>query len=290
MEQTIKNNNVPGSIRGPVGYLGPEGTFSEEAAQAFFSADVLLLPHGSIAAVYEAFNQRTIEAAVLPMENSIEGAVNQTLDELIEHPGLFIIGEVILAIRHHLLVRDAVDWRTIKAVYSHPQALAQCRKFLEGQMPAVELVATESTAEGARKVALAGEPQEPKGAIASQFAAQRYGLVTGLADVQDRANNKTRFVVIGRQLTEPTGCDKTSLVFALPQDRPGGLYAILKEFADRQINLTRIESRPTKQELGQYLFFIDCVGHHRDPMVAEALNAIGKFTVLTRVLGSYVQG
>ncbi|KAB2954630.1 prephenate dehydratase [Heliorestis acidaminivorans] len=272
------------------GYLGPEGTFSEEAAQVFFSyqeQEVSLSPFSSIPLLYDALGKREVDLAMLPVENSIEGTVNQTLDELIEHPSLLISGEIILSIHHCLLVRPDQEWAKLERVYSHPQALAQCRTFLEKNLAETALFPTLSTAEGAQIVA---KSTEPYGAIASRFAALRQGLEVAVPDIQSKQNNKTRFLVIGRQLTEPTGADKTSIVFALPQDRPGGLYSILKEFAERQINLTRIESRPTKQELGHYLFFIDCLGHQRDPMVAEALHAIGKNTILTRILGSYKIG
>ncbi|MCW2278306.1 prephenate dehydratase [Heliophilum fasciatum] len=272
-----------------VGYLGPQGTFSEEAAQQFFTSAAQLLPLLSIAAVYEALCYGDVEAAVLPMENSIEGAVNQTIDELIEHPGLMITGELILPIHHHLLVAPGQDWQQVEKVYSHPQALAQCRKFLLNQLPQAQAVPAGSTAEGAAKVARGAQDGAAVAAIATAFAAERYGLQAVQQDVQDRPNNKTRFWVIGRQWAAPTGDDKTSLVCALPSDQPGGLYGILGEFARRNINLTRIESRPTKRELGQYLFFIDCVGHHCDPVLAEALQAIAQFAILTRVLGSYRQ-
>ncbi|ABZ84482.1 chorismate mutase/prephenate dehydratase [Heliomicrobium modesticaldum Ice1] len=281
---------LAGAVKGPVGYLGPEGTFSEEAARAFFLPDTTLRPFSSISAVYEALSLWEIEAAILPLENSIEGTINQTLDELVENPGLFIFGELILPVHNHLLVPPGVDWTRVVEVYSHPQPLAQCRRFLEAKLPNARLIATASTVEGAKKALELTVPEAPRAAVGSAFAARRLGLQIAQSDIQSRPNNKTRFVVVGRQLTEPTGNDKTSLVCSLPQDRPGGLYAILKEFAEREINLTRIESRPTKHELGQYLFFIDFVGHQRDRTVAEALNAIGQFTTLTRVLGSYLRG
>ncbi|QGG47732.1 prephenate dehydratase [Heliorestis convoluta] len=227
----------------------------------------------------------------MPVENSIEGTVNQTLDELIENPSLLISGEIIVSIHHCLLVAPDCDWRQVEKVFSHPQALAQCRPFLEKKLPGATLIPTLSTAEGAQKVTtMQGDEKKYSAAIASAFAASRHDLQVANFSIQSHDNNKTRFLVMSRQLTEPTGDDKTSLVCALPQDRPGGLYSILKEFAERQINLTRIESRPTKQELGHYLFYIDCVGHQRDPRVAEALKAIGKNSILTRILGSYKKG
>ncbi|MBC9783128.1 prephenate dehydratase [Heliobacterium chlorum] len=287
---TDVKSKLAGSVQGPVGYLGPEGTFSDEAAQAFFLPETPRRPYSTIPMVYEGLNRWEIDAAVLPIENSIEGAVNQTLDALIENPGLFIVGEIILPVRHHFLVPPDVDWTEVTEVYSHPQPLAQCRHFLENRLPNAQATATNSTAEGAKKALQVSTAESPKGAIASEFVAMTYGLEIAVRDVQSRPNNKTRFVVVGRQLTEPTGNDKTSIVCALPSDRPGGLYEILREFAEREINLSRIESRPTKYELGQYLFFIDCAGHQRDRKVSEALNAIGRFTILTRVLGSYVRG
>lgn len=266
-----------------VAYLGPAGTFSEAAAiQAFPDAEYLAETSGDAAA------QRVIRGeathAVLPIENSLEGAVTTTLDLLIRETALSICGETVLDVKQCLMVRPGVDPAAITTIYSHPQSLGQCRGFLERNYPQARLVAALSNASA---VVIVMESEEPSGAIGPELAATIYGATVVAAGIQDASNNQTRFVHVALQDHPPTGRDKTSLAFGSFQDRPGALVAVLNVFADAGINLTKIESRPSRDYLGHYVFLVDMEGHRTDPVVGPALEQIRTMVTGLRVFGSY---
>jgi prephenate dehydratase len=260
-----------------IGVLGPEGTFSERAAKKWSpQADIIFFD--DIEDVLLAVEGGNVELGVVPLENSLEGGVGITLDLLLNSEAK-IVGEVNVPIRHCLLGRS----ESIKMILSHPQALAQCRKYLKQHYPGVELRATGSTTHAAK---LAQEFPE-MAAIASEKNAELYGLRVLERDIQDGRENVTRFAVVALDAPLPTGRDKTSLVIYLERDRPGALWDILGEFAARGINLTRIESRPSKRELGDYYFYIDLEGHLSDGALQDALFGMEKKAAMVKVLGSY---
>lgn len=267
-----------------VAYLGPEGTFSHEAAVVWGAARGIssFFPAENLLQVVQAVLEGRCEAAVLPLENSIEGSVNLTQDLLLEEPSLKIIGEVILEVRHCLASNER-DLENITEVWSHPHALAQCRKFLAKHLPKARLCPATSTA-GAFILATS---RKGSAAIGSSFAARFYKLPVLRQGIEDYPGNKTRFIIVSQKDIPGQGPYKTSLVLALPENRPGGLYNILRDFAEAGINLTRIESRPTKKELGEYLFFLDCEGHAESEPLARVLASLRPRTSLLRVLGSY---
>lgn len=270
------------------GYLGPRGTFTEEAARRYQERtedDTRLVPYDDIPTLLRAVDRGALRWAVVPIENSLEGTVAITVDMLVHEIASPIVGEVMLPVRHHLLVPPGLQRDRIEVVLSHPQALAQCRGWLEKALPHARPEATASTAEAARQVAAGERPFAA--AIANAAAAALYGLHTAARDIQDSGNNMTRFVAVGGPVPGPTGDDKTSLAFAFPEDRPGNLYRALGEFARRNINLSKLESRPAKKALGNYVFLIDLEGHQDDAIVAEALAALRDQCSLCKVLGSY---
>jgi prephenate dehydratase len=221
----------------------------------------------------------------VPIENSIEGSVPLTLDALaFGEPGVFIRGEIAIPISMNLLVRAGTALRDIKVVRSQPHALAQCRGWLSENLPGVTLEPTSSTAEAAR---LAAEGGDGAAALGHRLAGERYGLTVLASDVQDFGDNATRFVVLSRTMSPPSGTDKTSVVFFFGKDRPGQLVRILDEFALRGINLSKIQSRPTKRGLGEYCIFVDASGHVTESRVAGALRSIHRHVAEIRVLGSY---
>ncbi len=262
-----------------IGVLGPEGTFSERAAKRYCPA-ARLRYFRDFEEVIAAVERGEVEMGVVPLENSLEGSVGQTLDALLSRD-VKIAGEINLRVRHCLLGVGRPE--EVKVILSHPQALAQCRGYLKRRFPEAELRTTGSTSHAAK---LAGEFSE-MAAIADAEAAERYGLSVIERDVQDSERNVTRFVVVGREMPEPTGRDKTSLAVYLERAEPGALWEVLGEFAKRRINLTKIESRPSKRGLGDYYFFIDLEGHVSDPLVEEALARIRERAAMTKVLGSY---
>jgi prephenate dehydratase len=226
-----------------------------------------------------AVEEKAVDVGVVPLENSLEGAVGLTMDSLL-HLQVSIIGEVNLPIRNCLLGKGGSE---IKVILSHPQALAQCRHYIRDHYPSAEVRTTGSTSHAAK---LAQEFPE-MAAIAGAGAAEKYGLLVLARDIQDAVENVTRFAVVGDEMMPATGRDKTSLVIYLAKDRPGALYEILREFAGRGINLTRIESRPSRRGLGDYYFYIDLEGHVSDRPVEEALWGIEKKASMVKVLGSY---
>ncbi|NLJ23866.1 MAG: prephenate dehydratase [Firmicutes bacterium] len=274
-----------------LGYLGPRGTFSEQAATLYRShmsmgETTKLQPFRSIVELILAADRGVIDASVVPLENSLEGPVALTLDMLAHEVDLKMAAEIIVSVRHHLLGRRQTGYHEIKTVISHPQALGQCRVFLQKNLPTAELATASSTAEAARIVA---RGDGTSAAIGNMSAASVYELEVLASDIQDNRDNATRFCVLARTDSPPTGDDKTSIVFSPRANRAGVLYEQLWEFASRGIDLTRIESRPAKRILGEYLFFLDVAGHRTEPAVEAALRAVADDSSFFRLLGSYAR-
>ena len=264
-----------------VAYLGPEGSFTQAAAQKHFGGSVELHSMSTIADVFHAVETNHACYGVVPVENSTEGMVSHTLDRFIASP-LKINGEVTLRIHHYLLSKET-NLKDIRKVYAHPQAIAQCRQWLTEELPDCELVPLSSNSEAARKVAT-----EPQGtaAIAANRAAEIYGLSVLASNIEDEVDNTTRFLVIGGQDVGPSGVDKTALLVST-KNKPGALQMLLKPLADSGISMTRIESRPSRKGIWEYVFFIDIEGHVSDKAVAEALQRLEQESSMFRVLGSY---
>lgn len=263
-----------------VACLGPVGTFTQAATLKHFGHAIDVVPLAAIDEVFREVESGGCSYGVVPVENSIEGVVNHTLDSFMLSP-LRICGEVELRIHHHLLARDGAPG-TLRRIYAHQQALAQCRRWLDRELLGVERVAVNSNAEAAR---LAAE-QADTAAIAGEAAAEIYGLQTIAANIEDEPNNTTRFLVIGRRPTPPSGDDKTSLLFSTA-NRPGALYHALGAFAEHGISMTRIESRPSRRGMWDYLFFVDIAGHADEPGVAGALEEFERRAHMVKLLGSY---
>jgi prephenate dehydratase len=266
-----------------LGYLGPAGTFAEEAALKY-APKAEMIPFPSVAAVGAAVASGMVEEGVVAIENSLEGSVNDTLDLLIHDSRVVIRKELVLPVEHYLLVKPGTRVQDIKVVFSHPQAYAQCRRFVERCFPKAQIVATLSTAAAAEE--MLAYPS-PAAAIASRRAAEIYGAAIAAQNIQDHSPNVTRFVVLALTDHPPTGKDKTSICFSFAQDKPGLLYSVLKEFAERKINLAKIESRPLKESLGKYYFLTDLEGHRLDPIVVEVLEQVKAKTSVLKILGSY---
>jgi len=268
-----------------VSYLGPPGTFTEEALQNWRGLSYEeAIPFPTVEEAILAVEDNLADKAVVPIENSIEGSVNATLDTLAFETGMLIQGEKVCGVNHFLLAREGVRLEEVTRVISHPQAAAQCRRHLVELLPGVELVAANSTSEAARRAA---DASEPVAALGSRLASELYGLAVLHEGMEDHPENRTRFVLLGKEKMPPSGNDKTSMVCFIHQDRPGMLLQILQEFAYRYINLTKIESRPTKEVLGDYCFFIDCDGHEDDEVVASALKCLLCKLPRVKLLGSY---
>jgi prephenate dehydratase len=278
--------DAPVAVR-RVGYLGPPGTFSEQAllTQADLAAGELIdLP--SITDVVEAVGSGAVDIGVLPLENAIEGAVNVSLDTLAFEADLLIQREIVISVQMNLLVLPGTTLADIERVVSIPVATAQCRAFLHKELPNAAHVAANSTAEAAQLVAAGGDRRTA--AIANSLAAELFGLEVLVTDVEDHPENQTRFGVVGRDTIPPnTGHDKTSIVVFQKADQPGSLLSILQEFAARAINLTNLHSRPTKRQLGDYCFFIDLEGHVADELVADCLRDLKSKQADVKFLGSY---
>ena len=264
-------------------YLGPRGTYSEQAALNH-DADAELLPYSSIPAVAAAVDSGEADEAVVPIENSLEGAVTFTLDVLVHRSNLFIRNETVVPIRHCLVVMGDAGEEGPEVIYSHPQSLAQCRIYLERRFPGVGQVASLSNSAAVEDMQ---KSSVPAAAIAPERAAEIFGARVVERDVQDDANNLTRFVVLAPSDHPRTGADKTSICFDFGDDAPGILYSVLGEFSSRGINLCKIESRPTRQTLGRYIFLIDVEGHREDPIMAEALESVRAQVSMLKVFGSY---
>jgi len=274
-----------------VGFLGPAGTYSQEAMFAWpGSENYEPVPLPSVHDAVMAVHERRVERALVPIENSLEGSVNATLDALaFETDDVQITGELVHAIHHCLIAREPVELERIAAVASHPQASGQCATFLRTRLAGASVVTAASTADAVRLVA-EREDGEPWAALGSRAAAELYGCAVLASDVEDPPGSETRFVWIGREAPDPSaaGAWKTALMFWEPSDdRPGWLVRCLTEFAERQVNLTRIESRPRRRGLGTYMFFVDAAGRADDPPVAQAIGALRSHAEGVRVLGSF---
>lgn len=263
-----------------VAFLGPEGTFTQAAALKHFGHSVNTLSMSAIDEVFREVESGAAHYGVVPIENSTEGVINHTLDMFVSS-SLTICGEVELRVHHHLLSADG-DRAKVKRIYSHQQSLAQCREWLDANCAGIERVPVSSNAEAARLAQYENEAA----AIAGEVAAEMYELKTIEANIEDNPDNTTRFLVIGRQLTPPSGDDKTSLLVAA-SNKPGALFRLLKPFADSGISMSRIESRPSRLANWEYVFFIDFDGHVKDAEAAACLAALRKETTLFKVLGSY---
>jgi prephenate dehydratase len=267
-------------------YLGPEGTFAEAALRTLPAArGALLRPEPTVHDAIEAVRRSEADAAVVPLENSVEGSVPSTLDELATGEPLTIIREILLPVTFALLARPGTTADTIGTVATHPHAEAQCRGWLRAHLPVAAVALTGSTSGAAAAVARG----EYDAAICAPVAAEHYGLAALAADIADTDGATTRFVLLSRPSPPPlrTGNDKTSLVAYIRSDHTGALLEVLTEFAVRGINLTRIESRPTKERMGRYCFSIDCEGHVLDARVGDALAAVRRICADLRYLGSY---
>ena len=264
-----------------VAYLGPEGTYSHSAVQARFGEAVEGLPLASIEDVFQAVQERSADIGVVPVENSSEGAVNITLDRLMRASPA-ICGEIELRV-HHFLMGRMRGLSGVKRVCAHPQALAQCRAWLDRHLPHAVRMPVSSNAQGARQAA----EEAGTAAIAGSVAADVYGLRLLAENIEDHDHNTTRFLVLGRKRPAPTGADKTSIVVAGRRDEAGSLFRLLEPLAKHRINMTRIESRPSRRRKWEYVFFIDVDGHVDDPALGRALDALRKRSSMYRVLGSY---
>ncbi len=280
-----------------VAYLGPEGTFTQNAALKHFGHAIETRALSSIEEVFREVEADTAAYGVVPVENSTEGVVDHTLDMFL-HSSLQICGEVELRI-HQQLMGKMADLSEVSAIYAHPQSLGQCHKWLEAHLPGIERLSVSSNAEGARRAAQGGASvaggrtpgataaaETGAAAIAGEQAARIYQLNILAANIEDNPDNTTRFLVIGKQAVPPSGQDKTSLLLATA-NRPGALHRLLQPFAKHGISLTRIESRPSRQGLWNYVFFVDIEGHARDAKVAQALSELEADGVLVKILGAY---
>ncbi len=264
-----------------VGYLGPEGSFSHEAVSTMDAIEAIACD--SLSDLLAAVADGTLDQGLVPLENAIEGTVSATIDGLVFDHDLVIEQEIVIPIRLHLLTRRGATLGDVKVVRSHVHALAQCRTHLHTLGVTVEQTA--STSQAAREVA---DSDEPWAAVASSLAARLFGLDVLASDIEDHPGNATRFVVVGREaVATPTGHDRTTIVCFQDADRPGSLYGILGRFAARDINLTKLESRPTKRGLGDYCFVIEFEGHVADDVVADCLADLQAHLTRVKFLGSY---
>jgi len=265
-----------------ISYLGPEATFTHAAARERFGSAAEYLPAGSVGGVFRDVETAAADYGVVPIENSLEGAVTYTLDMLLDSP-LQVCSEIFLRVSHCLLANAPPA--EIERVYSHPQVFGQCRGFIQKNLGGVELIEVASTA---RAAGLAVK-EKKTGALASELAAAVYGLKILDRNIEDSAGNITRFLVIGRRSAEPSGRDRTSIIFSLPH-RAGTLHDALNVFKARKINLTRIESRPSKKKAWEYYFFVDLEGHRRSRKVKTALEELEGQAKFLKILGSYPVG
>ncbi len=267
-----------------IGYLGPQGTFTEEAALSFAAGhNFMLLPSTDIPELILSVASGALDFGVVPVENALEGTVNVTVDMLVHEVDLKIVGEIVLPIHHCLLVPPGTALANIQRVLSHPQALAQCRRYLHKHLRGVPEHASTSTAAGAQQAMESGLPW---GAIAHRRAAEVFGLIALDENIEDHQGNSTRFIVLAKDACRATGQDKTSIVFTV-DDSPGSLLHALELFADHGINLKKIESRPMRTLLGQYLFLVDFEGHQEDNAIDAVLKLLSMGSKYYKHLGSY---
>jgi len=279
---------VPHPLPARYAYLGPEGTFAEQALLTIpVAAHSDLRPHATVTAALDAVRDGSADAALVPLENSVEGSVATTLDELAAGEALMVVREVVLPVSFSLLARAGTQLTDVRRVATHPHAHAQCRGWLARMLPDALAVPALSTAAAA--AALAEDDTNFDAAISAPIAAARYHLEVLAVDIGDNPHAQTRFVLVSRPASPPmpTGADRSTLVAYIADDHPGALLEILTEFAVRGVNLTRIESRPTGERLGRYSFSIDCEGHVDDARVGEALMGLRRVCADLRFLGSY---
>lgn len=269
-----------------VGFLGPVGTFTHEALRT--QADLIagtIVEYPTIGDALAAVTRGEVDLAVVPLENAIEGTVSATVDGLIFENSLLIEREIVLPIQLHLMTTPGVVLGDVTEVWSYSHALAQCRTFLQQSLPGIPTKISASTADAARSVAETGGSLA---AVAPAIAAEIYGLEIVATDIEDHAGNATRFVVVGREtIPAPTGHDRTTIVCFQDADRPGSLYGILGRFAARDINLTKLESRPTKRGLGDYCFVVEFEGHIAEDVIADCLTDLQTHLTRVKFLGSY---
>jgi chorismate mutase/prephenate dehydratase len=262
-----------------VAYLGPEGTYTQAAVYKHFGNSVKARPLAAINEIFRDVEAGNANYGVVPVENSTEGVVNYTLD-MFATSSLLICGEVSLPVHHHLLSRSG-DLSQVTEVFAHSQSFAQCRQWLDRKLPKADRVTVASNGEGARMAA-----ESDGAAIAGKPAAERYGLNIIAANIEDEPDNTTRFLVIGRQIVQPSGADMTSILLS-SFNRPGALYGMLKPFSDAGVNLTRIESRPSRRAQWDYNFFVDIEGHAQTPAIKAVLDGIKDNAAFYKFLGSY---
>ena len=263
-----------------IAYLGPAGTYTEAAARKHFGHSVITSPVGSIDAVFRDVESGVSNYGVVPVENSTEGMVNHTLDMFLQSQ-LKICGEIMLPI-HHCLLSSCDDLAQVKQVFSHQQSLAQCRKWLDAHLSHAERHAVSSNAEGAR----IASDQPHAAAIAGAVAGEIYGLPALVENIEDEPGNSTRFLVIGHDVVSVSGADKTTVMFWF-RDRPGGLFHAIEVFAKRKMNMTRIQSRPSRLERWSYVFYVDVEGHQDDEALSAALSELAQRTDFLKILGSF---
>ncbi|MFQ5975779.1 MAG: prephenate dehydratase [Candidatus Hydrothermarchaeales archaeon] len=263
-----------------IAILGPRGTFSEEAALRFKDRELVLCP--DIDDVFANVIDGTVDWGIVPVENSLEGSLGMTL-QLLQRKDVKIAGEIVVDIYHNLMALPGTKLEGVKEVISHPHALAQCKAYLKGL--GIKSRNFPSTAEAAKEISKKG--LKGVAAVGPKISAELYGLEILDEGIQDEEVNQTRFLNIARHDHKATGHDKTSLILELTKDRPGALFEILKPFAEENINLTKIESRPSRKALGDYIFYIDFEGHREDPAIKMVLDKLGENTANMKVLGSY---
>ncbi|MEH6470759.1 MAG: prephenate dehydratase [Halopseudomonas sp.] len=268
-----------------IAFLGPQGTFTQAAAFKHFGSSVLSMPLSSIDEVFREVESKAAHYGVVPIENSTEGMVHHTLD-MFRQSELKICGEVELRIHQHLLAAEGVDLDAVTRIYSHQQSLAQCRRWLDARYPTVERVAVSSNAEAARRAA--AEKDQNVAAIAGDMAAETYGLNVAAETIEDQPDNTTRFLVVGHQLSGPSGKDKTSMLVAA-RNKPGALYHLLEPFHRHGISLTRLETRPSGTATWGYIFYIDCEGHFSDEPIQTVMKELADEVLELKLLGSYPQ-
>ena len=264
-----------------IAYLGPEATFTHQAAIRRFGSSLRYAAQKTIADVFTEVSKHRADYGVVPVENSTEGVVTHTLDMFVDSD-LKVVSQIILRIQQCLMIPPRGSRAQIRKLYAHPQSLAQCRAWIQNHLPRVEIVETSSNARSAELAAR----EKGAAAIGGLLAAEKYGLRVLEQDIQDNAANATRFLVLGRQCTPPTGHDRTSLMISI-SDKVGALHHALAAFRRFRINLTKIESRPSKRKAWEYFFFIDCDGHQQDKRVATAIEHLEQECSYVKVLGSY---